>query len=75
MRNDGCLIDRRNRPAVVFIFKTFRKMLNFQTLRCCHLRRQGIEIVASGVSSMRNLSTMVTRKLDEIHIAPGQHRD
>ena len=31
--------------------------------------RQGIEVVSSGVSSMRNLSTMITRKLDEIHIA------
>ena len=37
--------------------------------------KQGIDIVASGVGSMRNLSTMVTRKLDDIHIAPGQHRD
>lgn len=33
--------------------------------------RQGIEIASSGVSSMRNLSSMVTRKLDEIHIAPS----
>lgn len=32
--------------------------------------KQGIQIVASGVSSMRNLSSMVTRKLDDIHIAP-----
>ncbi|HTR80238.1 MAG TPA: response regulator [Bacteroidota bacterium] len=31
--------------------------------------RQNIEIASSGVISMRNLSTMVTRKLDEIHIA------
>ena len=37
--------------------------------------RQGIDIVASGVGSMRNLSTMVTRKLDDFHIVPGQHRD
>lgn len=37
--------------------------------------RQGIDIVASGVGSMRNLSTMVTRKLDDIHIVPGEHRD
>jgi DNA-binding response OmpR family regulator len=36
--------------------------------------RQGIDVVASGVSSMRNLSTMVTRKLDEIQIAPNQHQ-
>ena len=32
--------------------------------------RQSIDIASSGVISMRNLSTMVTRKLDEIHIAP-----
>jgi DNA-binding NtrC family response regulator len=32
--------------------------------------KQGLDVVSSGVSSMRNLSTMVTRKLDEIHIAP-----
>jgi DNA-binding NarL/FixJ family response regulator len=37
--------------------------------------KQGIDIVASGVGSMRNLSTMVTRKLDDIHIAPGHHLD
>jgi hypothetical protein len=37
--------------------------------------KQGIDIVASGVGSMRNLSTMVTRKLDDIHIAPDQHSD
>jgi DNA-binding NtrC family response regulator len=37
--------------------------------------KQGIDIVASGVGSMRNLSTMVTRKLDDIHIALGHHRD
>lgn len=34
----------------------------------------GIEIVSSGVSSMRNLSTMVTRKLDEIQIAPPNNK-
>jgi DNA-binding NarL/FixJ family response regulator len=32
--------------------------------------KQGLEVISSGVSSMRSLSTMVTRKLDEIHIAP-----
>jgi DNA-binding NtrC family response regulator len=32
--------------------------------------KQSIEVATSGVSSMRNLSTMVTRKLDEIQIAP-----
>jgi len=32
--------------------------------------KQGLEVIASGTSSMRNLSTMVTKKLDEIHIAP-----
>jgi DNA-binding NtrC family response regulator len=32
--------------------------------------KQGIEVISSGVSSMRSLSTMVTKKLDEIHIAP-----
>jgi len=35
---------------------------------------QGIEIVSSGVSSMRNLSAMVTRKLDEIQIAPPNNK-
>ncbi len=37
--------------------------------------KQRIDIVATGVGSMRNLSTMVTHKLDDIHIAPDQHRD
>jgi uncharacterized protein YicC (UPF0701 family) len=32
--------------------------------------KQRIEMISSGVNSMRSLSTMVTRKLDEIHIAP-----
>ncbi len=32
--------------------------------------KQGLEVISSGVSSMRSLSTMVTRKLDDIHIAP-----
>jgi DNA-binding NtrC family response regulator len=32
--------------------------------------KQGIEVVSSGVSSMRSLAAMVTRKLDDIHIAP-----
>ena len=35
---------------------------------------QAVDVIASGVSSMRNLSTMVTRKLDEIHIVPDQRR-
>ena len=32
--------------------------------------KQGLDVASSGVTSMRNLSTMITRKLDEIHIAP-----
>ncbi len=34
--------------------------------------KQNIDVVSSGVGSMRNLSTMITRKLDEIHIVPSQ---
>lgn len=37
--------------------------------------KQRIDIVASGVGSMRNLSTMVTHKLDDIHIVSGQHHE
>ena len=36
--------------------------------------KQGIEVVTSGVNSMRNLSTMVTRKLEDIHIVPQQQQ-
>ncbi|HTY11256.1 MAG TPA: response regulator [Bacteroidota bacterium] len=36
--------------------------------------KQGLEVIASGVSSMRSLSTMVTKKLDEIHIVPQHNK-
>ena len=31
---------------------------------------QSLEVISSGVGSMRNLSSLVTHRLDEIHIAP-----
>jgi hypothetical protein len=31
---------------------------------------QSLEVVSSGVASMRNLSSVVTHRLDEIHISP-----
>ncbi|MBI4427533.1 MAG: response regulator [Ignavibacteriales bacterium] len=34
---------------------------------------QDVQVVSSGVSSMRNLSTVVIHKLDEIHIVPKQN--
>jgi hypothetical protein len=31
---------------------------------------QGLEIISSGVAAMRTLSSVVTHRLDEIHIVP-----
>jgi DNA-binding response OmpR family regulator len=56
------------------MLKTVTKEGAAQNKKLFEELKQSIEVIASGVSSMRNLSSIVTRKLDEINLtrSPGK---